>query len=106
MRKLIKPSLLLLLMLTLPIGLAYPLLVTAIAQIVFPQQANGSLIHSGGRLVGSALIGQPFDDPKYFWSRLSGTVPSQYNAAASSGTNYGPINEALLQAVAGRMHAL
>jgi K+-transporting ATPase ATPase C chain len=106
MRTLIKPALLLLLFLTLLTGLVYPLLVTAIAQIVFPQQANGSLIQSDGKLVGSALIGQPFDDPKYFWSRLSGTGPFQYNAAASSGSNYGPINEALLQAVAGRVQAL
>ncbi len=106
MRALLKPALLLLFFLTLLTGVAYPLLVTAIAQIVFPAQANGSLIRADGKLVGSALIGQPFDDPKYFWSRLSGTGPSQYNAAASSGSNYGPLNETLLKTVASRVQAL
>ncbi|MGH7492922.1 MAG: potassium-transporting ATPase subunit KdpC [bacterium] len=106
MRTLIKPALLLLLALSLLTGLAYPLLVTAIAQIFFPRQANGSLIQSDGKLVGSALIGQPFEDPKYFWSRPSATGPFQFNAAASSGSNYGPLNETLLQAVAGRIQAL
>ncbi len=106
MRRLIKTSLLMLLTLTLITGVAYPLLVTGIVQLVFPKQANGSLLHEKGKLVGSELIGQPFDDPKYFWSRLSATGPFAYNAAASSGSNLGPTNEALLQAVAARVQAL
>lgn len=106
MRTLLKPALLLLLALTLITGVAYPLLVTGIAQLVFPNQANGSLIYQNGKLAGSELIGQPFDDPKYFWSRPSATGPFAYNAAASSGSNLGPTNEALLQAVAARVQAL
>lgn len=106
MRRLIKTSLLMLLALTLITGVAYPLLVTGIAQLVFPNQANGSLIYQNGKLAGSELIGQPFDDPKYFWSRPSATGPFAYNAAASSGSNLGPTNEALLQAVAARVQAL
>lgn len=106
MRTLIKPALLLLLALTLLTGVVYPLLITAIAQVVFPAQANGSLIQSNGKLAGSALIGQPFDHPKYFWSRLSATAPFQYNAAASSGSNYGPMNERLLETMQARIQAL
>ena len=93
-------------LLTVITGLAYPALVTAIAQAVFPHQANGSLILKDGKPVGSALIGQPFDDPKYFWSRPSGTSPFAYNAGASSGSNLGPTNPALLEAVQGRVEAL
>jgi potassium-transporting ATPase KdpC subunit len=92
--------------LTLVTGLAYPALVTAIAQAVFPHQANGSLIVKDGTPIGSALIGQPFDDPKYFWSRPSGTSPFAYNAGASSGSNLGPTNPALTEAVQGRVEAL
>ncbi len=106
MRTLIKSSLLMLLVLTLITGVAYPLLVTGIAQIAFPKQANGSLLHQNGKLVGSGLIGQPFDDPKYFWSRLSATGPFPYNAAASSGSNLGPTNPALFNAVQARVKAL
>lgn len=106
MRTQIKPALLMLLVLTLVTGVAYPLLVTGIAQLVFPNQANGSLIYQNGKPVGSTLIGQPFDDPKYFWSRLSATGPFPYNAAASTGSNLGPINPALLQAVQARVQAL
>ncbi len=106
MRSLFKPALLLLLVLTLVTGVAYPLLVTGIAQLVFPNQANGSLIYQDDRPVGSALIGQPFDDPKYFWSRLSATGPFPYNAAASSGSNLGPTNPALLNTVKARVTAL
>jgi len=106
MRTLLKPALLMLLALTLITGVAYPLLVTGIAQYVFPKQANGSLIYQDGKLVGSELIGQPFDDPKYFWSRLSATGPFPYNAAASSGSNLGPTNPALLNAVQARVKAL
>jgi K+-transporting ATPase ATPase C chain len=106
MRTLLKPALLMLLVLTLVTGVAYPLLVTGIAQLVFPKQANGSLIYQNGKPVGSALIGQQFDDPKYFWSRLSATGPFPYNAAASSGSNLGPTNEALMKAVEARVQAL
>jgi K+-transporting ATPase ATPase C chain len=87
-------------------GVAYPVLVTAIAQIAFPHRANGSLIVKDGKAVGSELIGQPFDDPKYFWSRPSATSPFPYNAGASSGSNLGPINPALSDAVTGRVAAL
>jgi K+-transporting ATPase ATPase C chain len=90
---------------TLLTGVAYPLLVTGIAQAAFPKQANGSLIHDERGVRGSALIGQPFDDPKYFWSRLSGTSPA-YNGAASSGSNLGPLNPALHDAVKARVEAL
>src|SRR5438132_3671414 len=87
-------------------GVVYPVLVTVIAQLVFPYQANGSLIVRDGKAVGSSLIGQPFDDPKYFWSRPSATSPQPYNAAASSGSNLGPRNPALADAVTGRIKAL
>lgn len=106
MRSLLKPALLMLLVLTLVTGVAYPLLVTGMAQLVFPNQANGSLIYQNAKPVGSALIGQPFDDPKYFWSRLSATGPFPYNAAASSGSNLGPTNEALMKAVEARVQVL
>jgi K+-transporting ATPase ATPase C chain len=87
-------------------GVAYPLIVTGIAQAVFPRQANGSLIQREGNAAGSELIGQPFGAPKYFWSRPSATLPYPYNAAASSGSNQGPLNPALTDAVAGRIKAL
>jgi potassium-transporting ATPase KdpC subunit len=106
MRSLLKSALLMLLTLTLITGVAYPLLITGIAQLFFPSQANGSLIYQDGKLAGSELIGQPFDDPKYFWSRLSATAPFPYNAAASSGSNLGPTNPALLSAVQARVTAL
>jgi K+-transporting ATPase ATPase C chain len=95
-----------LLLLTLMTGVAYPLLVTGIAQMVFPFQANGSLIVKDGKVVGSALIGQPFDDPKYFWGRPSATSPFPNNAAASSGSNLSPTNPALITSVQGRVYAL
>ena len=106
MRKQIRPALILLLFFTILTGLIYPLVVTGIAQAVFPRQANGSLILNNGEVVGSALIGQAFDDPKYFWGRLSATGPYPYNAAASSGSNYGPSNPALLEAAKTRIAAL
>lgn len=84
----------------------YPLAITAVAQIVFPNQSNGSLITKDGQVVGSSLIGQPFDDPQYFWGRLSATSPFPYNAGASSGSNLGPLNDALIDAVQARIDAL
>jgi potassium-transporting ATPase KdpC subunit len=87
-------------------GVAYPLAVTGIAQLLFPSQANGSFVMDGRIARGSALIGQPFDDPRYFWSRPSATSPFPDNAAASSGSNLGPTNDALIQAVRGRIATL
>jgi K+-transporting ATPase ATPase C chain len=87
-------------------GIAYPLIVTGIAKVTMSDAANGSLIVKDGKVVGSRLIGQPFSDPKYFWSRGSGTSPQPYNAASSSGTNLGPTNPALKEAVEGRVKAL
>jgi K+-transporting ATPase ATPase C chain len=95
-----------LLLLTLVPGVAYPLLVTGIAQAVFPSQAQGSLIVKDGKVVGSKLIGQPFDDPKYFWSRPSATSPFADNAGSSSGSNLSPTNPDLVKAVQGRVDAL
>ena len=101
-----RPAFMLLVLLTILTGFAYPLGFTALAQVLFPAQANGSLIMEQGRAVGSALIGQPFDDPGYFWGRLSATAPSAYNAATSSGSNQGPLSDALTDAVKGRRDAL
>ena len=101
-----KESLLMLVALTVITGVVYPLIVTGITQGVFPAQANGSLVERDGKAVGSALIGQPFSDPKYFWSRASATSPMPYNAGASSGSNQGPLNPALADAVKGRVEAL
>jgi K+-transporting ATPase ATPase C chain len=100
------PALRMLVVLSVLTGVAYPYLVTGIAQLVFPRAANGSLIVSGGKQVGSTLLGQPFDDPKYFWSRPSATSPQPYNAMASSGSNLGPRNPALADAVRDRIKAL
>jgi K+-transporting ATPase ATPase C chain len=100
------PALRMLVVLTLLTGVAYPLVVTGIAQLAFPYAANGSLIVADGKAEGSELVGQPFDDPKYFWSRPSATSPQPYNAAASSGSNQGPVNPALSDAVASRIKAL
>ena len=102
----LKPALIVLVLLSLVTGVAYPLIVTGIAQAVFPSQANGSLILRDGKPVGSSLIGQPFDDPGYFWGRLSATAPFAYNAGASSGSNLGPINPALHAAAKGRIDTL
>ena len=101
-----KESFLMLVVLTVLTGVIYPLALTGIAQGVFPAQANGSLIERDGKAVGSALIGQPFSDPKYFWSRPSATAPMPYNAGASSGSNLGPLNPALADAVKARIEAL
>jgi K+-transporting ATPase ATPase C chain len=95
-----------LLLLTLITGVAYPLVVTGIAQVIFPFQANGSLIVKDGKVVGSALIGQVFDEPKYFWGRPSATSPFGYNAGASSGSNLSPTNPNLIKAVQDRVDAL
>jgi len=95
-----------LIVMTLITGVAYPLLVTGVAQVAFRHQANGSLVEKDGKVLGSALIGQPFTDAKYFWSRPSATSPMPYNGAASSGSNQGPTNPALKDAVEGRVKAL
>jgi K+-transporting ATPase ATPase C chain len=102
----LRPAVMVLVLLTLVTGVAYPLLVTGIAQAVFPFQAQGSLVVKDGKVVGSALIGQPFDDPKYFWSRPSATSPFADNAGASSGSNLSPTNPDLIKAVQGRVDAL
>ena len=102
----IRPAIVSLILLSVITGLAYPAVVTTIAQLVFPRQANGSLIVKDGKVVGSTLIGQPFDDPKYFWGRPSATSPFPYNAGASSGSNQGPTNPDFVKAVQGRVDAL
>jgi K+-transporting ATPase ATPase C chain len=102
----LRPAVMVLVLLTLTTGVAYPLLVTGIAQAVFPFQAQGSLVVKDGKVVGSALIGQPFDDPKYFWSRPSATSPFPDNAGSSSGSNLSPTNPDLIKAVQGRVDAL
>jgi len=102
----IRPAVVSLLLLSVITGIAYPLVVTGIAQGIFPRQANGSLIVKDGKVVGSELIGQQFSDPKHFWARASATSPYPYNAASSSGSNLGPTNPALADAVAGRVKAL
>ncbi len=112
MRAQLRPAIVSLALLTLITGLIYPLVVTGVAQAVFPHQANGSLITRKGQAIGSELIGQPFDDSKYFWGRLSATSPYPYNAfdaqtqTGSSGSNYGPLNPALTDAVKARIQAL
>jgi potassium-transporting ATPase KdpC subunit len=106
MRVYLKPALILLITLTLITGVFYPLVVTVAAQVMFPGQANGSLLLKNGQPVGSALIGQPFSDPQYFWGRLSATSPLPYNAAASSGLNLGPTSRAWLAGVKARIDAL
>ena len=106
MKTILRPALVLFFILTLITGLAYPMLVTGLAQALFPVQAQGSLILQNGKPVGSALIGQNFTDPKNFWGRPSATGPMPYNASASSGSNLGPLNPALTDAVKGRIEAL
>jgi K+-transporting ATPase ATPase C chain len=106
MAKLLRQSLLMLLLLTAVTGVAYPLVVTGLAQGLFPAQANGSLVMQQGRAVGSRLIGQSFTDPRYFWGRPSATSPMPYDGAASSGSNLAPNNPALIAAVRQRIAAL
>lgn len=106
MKTLLRPLLILFVLLTLLTGVAYPLVVTGLAQTLFPAQAAGSLVTQGGKPVGSALIGQSFTDPAHFWSRPSATSPMPNNAANSSGSNLGPLNPALTDVVKGRIEAL
>ena len=106
MKNHLRPACVTLFALTLLTGIVYPVVVTLVARLVFPRQAAGSLIVRDGRVVGSALIGQGFDRPEYFWGRLSATAPVAYNAAASSGSNYGPLHPALAAAASARIAAL
>ena len=106
MGKLIRSAIVMLLLMTVITGVAYPLVVTGVAQVLFPSQANGSLIDREGKPIGSTLIGQSFDDPKYFWGRPSATSPQPNNALSSSGSNLGPTNPALTDAVKQRIEAL
>jgi K+-transporting ATPase ATPase C chain len=106
MSKILVPSLLTLLVFTVLTGVVYPLLVTGIAAVCCAHQAQGSLIYQHDRLIGSSLLGQPFDDPKYFWPRPSATTPQPYNGASSTGSNLGPTNPAQLEAVKTQLAAL
>ncbi|MGA9347640.1 MAG: potassium-transporting ATPase subunit KdpC [Anaerolineae bacterium] len=106
MRTQLRPAIVSLALFTLITGVLYPLAVTGLAQVFFPRQANGSLMVRNGQALGSELIGQPFDDPKYFGSRPSATLPFPYNAAASAGSNLGPLNANLVKAVQARIDAL
>jgi len=103
---LLRPAVVLFLLLSVLTGLVYPLLVTALAQALFPHQARGSLVLRDGRAVGSTLIGQAFSDPGHFWSRPSATTPQPYNGTASTGSNLGPLNPALTDAIKARVAAL
>jgi len=102
----LRPALVLFLLLTVLTGFLYPLVVTAVAQLLFPARAAGSLVTRDGHAVGSRLIGQSFSDPKYFWSRPSATTPQPYNGTASTGSNLGPLNPALRDAIKPRVAAL
>lgn len=106
MKAILRPAITLLIVVTVLTGIGYPLLVTGVAQVIFPAQAGGSLITAGGRPVGSRLIGQPFSDSKYFWSRPSATSPQPYNGLSSGGSNLGPLNPALTDAVEVHIAAL
>ena len=106
MKTLLRPALSLFVLLTVVTGIAYPLVVTGIAKVAFPEAANGSLIMKDGKAVGSRLIGQNFTDPGYFWGRPSATAPTPYNGTASGGSNLGPLNPALSEAVQARIDAL
>ncbi|ANN69789.1 potassium-transporting ATPase subunit KdpC [Bordetella bronchialis] len=103
---LLRPALAVFAILTVVTGLAYPYATTGVSQLLFPREANGSLIEANGQVVGSTLIGQQFSAPKYFWGRLSATGPMPYNASASSGSNLGPRNPALADAAKARIDAL
>src|SRR5450755_2668058 len=104
--RLIRPAISLLALMTVLLGIVYPLVVAGVAQIAFRHQSEGSLIYQNGKLIGSELIGQSFSDPKYFWGRPSATTPQPYNGLASTGSNLGPLNPALLDAVKANAKAL
>jgi potassium-transporting ATPase KdpC subunit len=106
MKTILRPAVILLILLTVITGIVYPLVVTGVARVLFPAQAAGSLVVENGKPVGSRLIGQPFSDPKYFWSRPSATSPQPYNGLSSGGSNLGPLNPALTDAVKARIAAL
>jgi potassium-transporting ATPase KdpC subunit len=106
MIRMIRNTLMSLLLFTVITGFIYPLAVTGLAQVIFPDQANGSIITKNNKTVGSALLGQQFEDPKYFWGRLSATGPYPYNGGVSSGSNKGPNNPDLMKAVQDRIQAL
>jgi K+-transporting ATPase ATPase C chain len=106
MMKIIRPALLSLIVFTILTGIIYPLGITGISQLLFPSQANGSIIVKEGKAIGSSLIGQPFDDPKYFWGRLSATAPFPYNSASSSGSNLAQSNPAAVDQAKARIEAL
>jgi K+-transporting ATPase ATPase C chain len=104
--RLMRSAVSLLVLMTLLVGIVYPLVITGAAKAVFPHQAAGSLIYQDGKLIGSTLIGQSFSDPKYFWGRPSATTPQPYNGLASTGSNLGPLNPALIDAVKANAKAL
>jgi potassium-transporting ATPase KdpC subunit len=104
--RLLRPAISLLAMMTLLLGVVYPLAVAGVSRLAFPRQAGGSLIYRDGKIIGSALIGQSFSDPKYFWGRPSATAPQPYNGLASGGSNSGPLNPVLLEAVKANAKAL
>ena len=106
MKNLLRPAISLFVLLSIVTGVFYPLLVTGVSRLAFPAAASGSLIVMDGKPIGSELIGQNFTEPKYFWGRPSATAPQPYNAAASSGSNLGPLNPALAAAVNARIEAL
>jgi K+-transporting ATPase ATPase C chain len=104
--RLIRPAVSLLVLMTILLGIIYPLVITGVAKVAFPRRSEGSLIYKDGNLIGSTLIGQSFSDPKHFWGRPSATSPQPYNGVASSGSNLGPINSALLDQVKANAKAL
>jgi len=104
--RLMRPALCLLVLMTCLLGIVYPLLITGAARLAFPAQAAGSLLYRNGKAIGSSLIGQHFSDPKYFWARPSATTPQPYNGLASTGSNLGPLNPALLEQVRANIKAL
>jgi potassium-transporting ATPase KdpC subunit len=106
MSSIIRPAAVLFVVMTVITGIVYPFAVTAIAQLLFPVQAGGSIVMQDGHAVGSTLIGQPFSDPKYFWSRVSATTPQPYNGTGSTGSNLGPLNPALTDGIKSRIDAL
>ena len=104
--RMVRPAVSLLILMTALLGIVYPLVITGIAKLAFPHQADGSLISKDGKLIGSTLIGQSFSDPKYFWGRPSATTPQPYNGIGSTGSNLGPLNPALIDAVKSNAKAL